>query len=192
MALVLGASHVESDGDAGAVALLQNVVEGVVEFGEHRLRRDKHEGDVLRLALDEIFPGNIVDVLAEILAKLARGLEPLVIGLGVFQRGGGFERELGVDDQMAPVRHVDAAVGSGIIGQRELEFIGALRQAVGNDRLHAPLAEGAAALLVVEHLLQRRHRGRQIGDVLLRRVDHRQPREQLLEVVGGVLGRGLH
>ena len=33
---------------------------------------------------------------------------------------------------------------------------------------------------------------REIGDVLLRAVDHRQPRVQLLQMIGGVLGRGLH
>ena len=94
--------------------------------------------------------------------------------------------------EMPVVRHVDAAIRPRIVRQRELEFIGALRQPVGDDGFHAALAEGAAALLVVEHLLQRRHGRGQIGDVLLRRVDHRQPRMQLLQMVGGVLGRGLH
>ena len=54
------------------------------------------------------------------------------------------------------------------------------------------LAEGAARLLVGQHALQRVHLRRQLGDVLLRAVDHRQPRMQLLQMVAGVLGRGLH
>ena len=146
----------------------------------------------MRLALDQIFAGNVVDMLAEILPQLARGLQPLLVGLGVFQRGRRLQREFGVDDEMPVIRHVDAAIRARIIRQRELEFIGALRQPVGDDRFHAALAEGAAALLVVENLLQRRHRRGQIGDVLLRRVDHGEPRVQLLQMIGGVLGRGLH
>ncbi len=162
-----------NDDNAGAISLLQDIIEAVVQLGEHRFGRDEHESDVLGLALDQIFPGNVVDVLAEILTQLTHGLKPFFVGFGVFERGGGFQREFGIDNQMPLVRHVDAAVWPGIVGQRELELISALWQPVGDDRLHAALAEGAAALLVVENFLQRRHRRGQIGDVLLRRVDHR-------------------
>ena len=62
-----------------------------------------------------------------------------------------------------------------------------MRQAVGDDRLHARLAEGAARLLVGEDRLQLHDLAGQRLDVALRRVDHRQP---LLQP-GQALMRGL-
>ena len=66
------------------------------------------------------------------------------------------------------------AVGPLAVGERRLERIGALRQPILNDRLHAHLAERAARLLIGEDLLQAHHVARELGQVLLRGVDDRQ------------------
>ena len=60
----------------------------------------------------------------------ARGLHAARRRSWLAQRGHRFERKFGVDDQRAVVRHEDAAVRPRIVRQRELEFVGALRQAV--------------------------------------------------------------
>ena len=54
-----------------------------------------------------------------------------------------------------------------------------MRQAVGDDRLHARLAEGAARLLVGEDRLQLHDLAGKRLDVVLRRVDDGQPLLQL-------------
>ena len=109
----------------------------------------------------------------------------LVVGLGVAIGGHAFERKFRVDHQRALVGQEHAAVGTRLVGQRVLEGIGAFRQAVLDDRLHPPLAEGAARLLVGEHALQRRHLGGKVGDVLLRAVDDRKPLAELLQILSG-------
>ncbi len=70
------------------------------------------------------------------------------------ERGDGFERELGVDHQRAPViaGQVHDAIGPLAVRERVLERVGVLGQPVGHDRFHAALAEGAARLLVGEHV----------------------------------------
>jgi hypothetical protein len=73
-----------------------------------------------------------------------------------------------------------------------LEGERALGQRVGDDHLHAALAEGAARLLVGEHGPERRHLRGQLGDVLLRAVDHRQPFVEFLQVGAGVLAGRRH
>ena len=131
--------------------------------------------------------GNIGDVLAHVGAQpLRRGLA-LVVRLGLAIGGDAFQRKLGVDHQRAPVGQEDAAVGTGLVGERVLECVGPFRQAILNDRLHPPLAKRAARLLVGEHALQRGHLGGEIGDVFLRAVDDRQPLSELLQVLGCAL-----
>ena len=49
--------------------------------------------------------------LRDVLLAAAHGLHALVFGLGVLQRGRRFQREFGIDDQRAVVRHVDAQSG---------------------------------------------------------------------------------
>ncbi len=56
-----------------------------------------------------------------------------------------------------------------------------MRQAVGDDRLHARLAEGAARLLVGEDRLQLHDLAGERLDVVLRAVDYGQPLLQLGE-----------
>ena len=90
-------------------------------------------------------------------------------GLGSLQRVVGLERKLGVDDERRRVvRQIDHAVRPRAGLQRELERERAGRQPVGDDRLHPPLTEGAARLLVGENVGERRHLAGQVGDVLLR------------------------
>ena len=107
------------------------------------------------------------------------------------QRRDGLEREFGVDHQRALVGQEHDAVRPRVVGQRVLEFVKALGQAILHDRLHAGLAERAARLLVGEHVAQRGHVRREIGQVLLRIVDHGEPLVQGLQAVDGLLGVGL-
>ena len=188
-------ASISSDGETMTTllrkGLLHDVVEAVVQVGIDRLRRHEHQGQILGLARDQIFVGDAADVPAEILAQPRRGLLALVVALGVTERGDRFERKFGVDHQRAPVRQKYGAVGPALVGQRELEFVAALRQPVLDDQLHAPLAEGAALLLVGEHALQRGDLRCQIGDVPLRAVDDHEPLVELLQALDGVLpGRG--
>ena len=69
----------------------------------------------------------------------------------------------------------------------ELELVGADGQAVAHDRLHPPLAEGAARLLVGENVLQRNDFLGHAGHARLRGVDHREPLVELVEVGAGRL-----
>ena len=69
-----------------------------------------------------------------------------------------------------------------------------MRQAVGDDRLHARLAEGAARLLVGQDRLQLHDLAGQRLDVVLRGVDDGQPLLQLGQALMrrlGLLGHGL-
>ena len=113
----------------------------------------------------------------------------LLVGLGVAERVHRLERELGVDHQRALVGQEHRAVRPAAVGERVLEFVEALRQSVLDDDLHAALAEGAAVLLVGEHALQRGDLGGELGDVLLRAVDHRQPLVQLRARLSAVCWR---
>ena len=81
------------------------------------------------------------------------------------------------------------AVGPLAVGKRGLEGEGAFRQPVLDDGLHAHLAEGAARLLVGEDLLKGDHVAGEVGEVLLRRVDHGEPLMQLGDGVGGLARR---
>ena len=125
------------------------------------------------------FVGDICNVFDDVLPHTRCGVLALVLVRRVAPGGHRFQRKLGVDDQRSRIRHEDRAIRPRLVLQRELEFVGSLRQPVGDDRLHSPLAEGAARLLVGEHVLQRAHLRRQLGDVLLRAVDNGQPRMQL-------------
>ena len=65
------------------------------------------------------------------------------------------------------------------VRERELEVVGARRQAVAHDRLHPPLAEGAAGLLVGENVLERHHLAGHFAQARLRGVDDREPLVEL-------------
>ncbi len=156
-------------------------------------RRNEHQRDVLGLARDQIFVSDVRDVFGDVLLDARDRQFALVVGRraarsAVIASSGNLASMI----KRAGIRHEDRAIRPRLVRQRVLKFIGALRQHVGDDRFQLALAEGAARLLVGEHVLQRSHLRGQIGDVLLRAVDHRQPRMQLLQVIGGVLGRGLH
>ena len=134
-----------------------------------------------------------VDVPGHVLAQALGRLFARLVGLGVAQRRDGFEREFRVDHQRALVAgQKHHAVRPRAVRQRELEFVGALRQPVLDDRLHARLAEGAARLLVGEHLAQRGDLGGEVGEILLRGVDDREPLVELVQALHGLLGGGRH
>ena len=117
------------------------------------------------------------------------GLPHLRIAARLLQRVERFERELGVDDEMQfAVGQLDEAVGPRAVAERRLEPEGGVRQPVADDRLHPPLAESAARLLVGEHVAQAHHLRGELGDVALRRVDDRQPLVQGLQRLAGALG----
>ena len=100
----------------------------------------------------------------------------------------GLERELRIDHQIRRVRQMDQTVGTHIVGKRCLERVGALRQAVLDDCLHAALTERPALLLIGKDFLQTDDVGGQFGDVLLRRVDDREALVQFRQAFRGLAG----
>ena len=156
--------------------LVDDGLEILVDFGEYRFRWHEHEGGVLRLALDQVFFRDIADMDIDVAAEgLCRDL--LQVGaIGGADGIPGFQREFGIDGKRGrAVRHFHQAIGPAAIRQGRLEFIGAMRQSVGNDRLHARLAESTARLLVGEDRLQLHDLAGERLDVALRRIDDRQP-----------------
>ncbi len=110
--------------------------------------------------------------------------------LGGEQRAIGFQRELGVDhDRARRVRQPQQAVGATPVAERRLEEIGGLRQRALHQILELQLAEGAARLLVGKNVLQPHHLAREVGEVLLRRIDHGEPLGQRRERLPRLLGR---
>ncbi|MFK4489895.1 hypothetical protein ABIA45_004973 [Bradyrhizobium sp. USDA 336] len=72
------------------------------------------------------------------------------------------------------------------------KLVGALGQTVLDDRLHPRLAEGAARLLVGEHVAQSGHLRGEVGEVLVRVVDDAEPFMQRAQALHGVAGRMFH
>ena len=68
-----------------------------------------------------------------------------------------------------------------------LEFVGRGRQGVLHQVVQLHLAEGAARLLVGQHLLQADDLGRELADLLLRLVDADQPLAQVGDDLAGRL-----
>ena len=60
------------DHDPRAIGLLHDVVEAVVQFGIDGFRRHEHQRQVLGLAGDEVFLGDVVDVLVDVLPHALR------------------------------------------------------------------------------------------------------------------------
>ena len=172
------------DDDAGAMRLLHQFVEMLDEIGIDRLGGHEHQRHVLCLAGKEIALGDVLHMLADIGPHAGeRGLSRLVAARRP-QRGEGLERELGVDSEEPRVaRQADDAVGPCAVRERELEIVGACRQAVAHDRLHPSLAEGASRLLVGENVFQRHHLARHFGQPRLGGVDHREPLVELAEIL---------
>src|SRR5262249_44157606 len=123
-----------------------------MQFGKDGFGRHEHQRQVLRLARNEVFVRNVADVPCKILAQPRGGLLALVLALGFAQGGNGLERELGVDRQRAPVGQEYRAIRPAFVRERELEFVAVLRQPILHDEPNAPLAEGAALLLVASTL----------------------------------------
>ena len=126
--------------------------------------------DVLGLARDQIFSGDVGDVLADVLldarrTACLRSSSVLASRSAVIASSG----NLASMTSGPLIRHEDRAVRPRLVRQRELEFIGAFRQPVGDDRFHAgPWPKAPRDCLLSKHALQRVHLRRQFGDVLLR------------------------
>jgi len=135
---------------------------------------------------NQVFGGDVADVPRHIATQRLRGFLPLAFAGGVAQGFEGLQRELGVhDDLQVAARQADQAVGPGATGQGGLEFVGRGRKGIGDDGLHARLAEGAAGLLVGENALQGENLSGKRVDGGLCPVDHGQPLRQLPEMLGG-------
>ena len=174
------------------MGLLHQFVELVDEIGIDRLRRHEHQRHVLRLAGQKIALGDILDVLADVRAHpRQRRLARFVVARGA-QRGEAFERELGVNGEQPGVAgQADDAIGAGSVGEGELELVSAHGQAVAHDRLHPPLTEGAAGLLVGENVLERHHFAGHLAHARLRRVDHGETFIELAQIFAGRLRLGV-
>jgi hypothetical protein len=175
---------------AGAIGLLDHVVEAVMDLGVDRFRRHEHQRGVLGLAGNQIFLRDIADVLHHVRAQALGGVFLFLIGACVMQRRHRLQREFGIDAERALVGQEHHAVRPLSGRERELEFVSSLRHAVLDDRLHPRLAEGAARLLVGEHVAQGRHLRGQVGEVLVGVVDDAEPLVQHAQTVHGV-ARGL-
>ncbi len=108
----------------------------------------------------------------KIAAEVLRGELRRVRRSGVADRIVGLQRKLRIDDKRGlAVRHAHEAIGSRPVGQRRLKLVGAHGQAIGNDRFHARLAEGATRLLVGKDRLQADDILGERLDIVLRRID---------------------
>ena len=107
--------------DAGAVGLLDDVVEAVVDFGIDRFRRHEHQRGVLRLAGDQVFFGDVGDMLHDVVAQPLRGDLAFLVAARVVQRGHRFQREFRVDAERALVGQEHHAVRPLAGRERELE-----------------------------------------------------------------------
>ena len=87
---------------------------------------------------------------------------------------------------------MDQAIRPFPVRQRCLKTEGALRQAILDDGLHPDLPEGAACLLVGEHILQRDHAPGQFGDCSLSNIDRGEALIKLRQIVGGPAPGFLH
>ncbi len=68
-----------------------------MDFGIDRFRRHEHQRGILGFARDQIFLGDVADMLHHVGAKALRGEFLLLVGAGVVQRGHRFQRKLRVD-----------------------------------------------------------------------------------------------
>ncbi len=114
------------------------------------------------------------------LAASANGVADGVISL---------QRELGVDHQRGlAVRHPHETIRPGAVRKGGLELISSHGQAIGNDRFHARLAEGATGLLVGKDRLEPDHVLGERLDIVLRGIDHRKTFLQTAQVLMRRLG----
>src|SRR5215471_17761399 len=105
---------------------LKNVVESFIQLGVNRFRRHEHQGDLVGLAWNQIFLGDVGNVLVHIGAQALGGGFALILGLGFAIGRDRFEGELGVDRHRALVGEKHATVGPGAIRKRALKFVSAL------------------------------------------------------------------
>ena len=83
----------------GAMGLLDQLLKIGMQIGIDRFRRHEHDGRGLHLAGDQIFLGNVADMLGDIaLDPRHRRFLFFVIG-GLAQQGERFQRKFGVNHQ---------------------------------------------------------------------------------------------
>ena len=114
-------------------------------------------------------------MLHHVVAQTLRGEFLFLVAARVMQRGHRLQWEFRVDAERALVGQEHHAIRALACRERVLEFVGALRHAVLHDRFHPRLAESAARLLVGEHVAERGHLRRQVGEVFMRIVDDAEP-----------------
>ncbi len=65
---------------------LDDVLEELAEIGIDRLGRYEEHGQILRLAGNEVFAGDITQMIAKIVAHLPFGHRALLVGFGLAQQ----------------------------------------------------------------------------------------------------------
>ena len=161
-----------------------------MQLGIDRLGRQEQQRRFGRLAGQDVFVADVGDVLAHRHLEGALGGDQArgVAGHDVAQQVIALERELGVDrDRARRVGQLQQAVDPRTVRESRLEIVGRGRQRALHQVVQLHFAEGAARLLVGQDVLQPDDLGRQVADLLLRRVDPDQPLAQ----VGDDLARGL-
>ena len=177
------------DPHARPVRLLDHLAEAGVELGVDRFAGQEHERRFGGLAGHDVPLGDVADVLAHIGRERAARRGDGRLFARRAQCRVALQRELGIDrDRPRRVGQLEQAVDALAVAQRHLEGVGRRRQDRLDDVAQLDLAEGAARLLVGQDVLQADHLGRQLGDVLLRLVDHRQALAQVAQR-GLALGR---
>ena len=170
-----------------AVRFLDDVGEIGMELGIDRLARHEHQRRFGGDAGDDVFLGDRQHVAADVGGEGPAGEGRRGIAAGLAERVVGLLGELGVDrDRAGRVGQPDQAIDPAA-AERGLQLEGSRGQGVAQQVFQQDLAEAAARLLVAENVLQPDHLARQLGDVLLRRVDHRQPLLQGAERLAGLL-----
>src|SRR6266478_5012685 len=107
--------------DPGPIGLLDQIVKPVIKFRVDGFRWHEHQRHLLGFAGQEIFTGDVGNVLPDVLAQALSGAKAVFIGLALTKSRDGFKRKLGVDDERTLVWQKNHAVRPGIIGQGVLE-----------------------------------------------------------------------
>ena len=180
------------DPDPCVEAFADDVGEIGVQFGIDGLGRQEHQRAIGRLAFEDVFFRNRLDMRPDRGLERLRGGARFGVGGSIAQRLIGLEREFRVDhDRTRRVGQMDQAIRPLAVRQGLLQRIAVLGQRLGHDVGQLDFPEGPARLLVRQDVLQRQHIARELGDILLRAVDRGQPRLQFRQAFRGAFGPAL-
>ena len=113
-----------------------------MNFREHRFGGQEHHGAITGLAGNDVLARNIVDMFAHVCLERSRRRTISAIGQHAFVV---FQRKLRIHrDQPRGLGQLQHAVGTHPVGKGVLEFIGAGRQHILDDRFQLYLAKRAA------------------------------------------------